>query len=304
VPRDAELEIFRELSGQQDYVPGVARNELWCVKGRRSAGTKTACKYVSYLISVHGAEYRQFAAKRDRLHALIVLQSRDIAKEVMSYFHSFYNDTVLSSEVVEVLKNSVELKSGFVVSIGTCNFKAPRGISVPISLLDETGAWRVESGADNLDTEVYKSIRPAQIQFKNSRLIGLGSPWTQGGLLWSCWQHRFERTDRLVLHCPTEKMNPLIAKEELAREEAADPQNYAREFMAQFTSDIDSFIPSGDVDAAVQNGVREIAPVESRTYFAALDASGLQGRDKFTLAVCHRRDGSGGMGVTYDLLRS
>ena len=299
---ESDLEIYRELSGRQEYTSGTARGELWCIKGRRSAGTKTAAKFVTYLISVHGSEYRQFAAKRDRLHALVVLQSREIARETMNYFASFYNDTVLSSEVVEVLKNSIELKSGFIVSVATCSYRAPRGLSVPICLLDETGAWRTE-GVD-LDMEVYKSIRPAMIQFKNSRLIGLGSPWTQSGLLWSCWQHRFERADRLVLHTPTEKMNPLIAKEELAREEAADPQNYAREFMAQFTSDIDSFIPPGDVDAAVQNGIREMAPIETRAYFAALDASGLQGRDRFTLAVCHRSGGSHGMGITYDLLRS
>ena len=299
---DAELKVFQELSGKADYTPSATRNELWCVKGRRSAGTKTAAKFVTYLISVHGAEYRQFAAKRDRLHALVVLQSREIARETMNYFASFYNDTVLSSEVVEVLKNSIELKSGFVISVATCSYRAPRGLSVPICLLDETGAWRTE-GVD-LDVAVYQSIRPAMIQFKNSKLIGLGSPWTQSGLLWNCWQHRFERTDRLVLHTPTEKMNPLISREELAREEATDPVNFAREFMAQFTSDIDSFIPSGDVDAAVQNGIREMAPIETRAYFAALDASGLQGRDRFTLAVCHRSGGSAGMGITYDLLRS
>src|SRR6202035_4657741 len=102
-----ELELFRTLSGQQDYFP-KERSELWAIKGRRSTGTKTSAKFLTYLISVHGQEYRQFAAKRDRLHALIVLQSRDIAKEVMSYFASFYNDTVLSGEVVEVLKNSIE----------------------------------------------------------------------------------------------------------------------------------------------------------------------------------------------------
>jgi hypothetical protein len=165
---DAELKIFQELSGKSDYTPSSARNELWCVKGRRSAGTKTAAKFVTYLISVHGAEYRQYAAKRDRLHALVVLQSREIARETMNYFASFYNDTVLSSEVVEVLKNSIELKSGFVVSVATCSYRAPRGLSVPICLLDETGAWRTE-GVD-LDMEVYKSIRPAMIQFKNSKL--------------------------------------------------------------------------------------------------------------------------------------
>jgi hypothetical protein len=86
---NAELETWRALSGQEDYKP-QERGELWCVKGRRAAGTKTTAKFVCYLIHAHGHEYRKFAAKSDRLHALIVLQTRDIAKEVMAYFNGFY----------------------------------------------------------------------------------------------------------------------------------------------------------------------------------------------------------------------
>ncbi len=301
---DAELEIWRALSGQQDYAP-QERNELWAVKGRRSAGTKTACKFLTYLIHTHGAEYRKCAAKSDRLHALIVLQTRDVAREVMSYFASFYNDTILKSQVSEIFKTSIELANGFVISIGTCSYRAPRGISIPMVLLDETGAWRTE-GTD-LDVEVYKSVRPAMIQFRNSKLIGLGSPWIKNGLLYDCWQRRFDRSDRLVLHCPTPAMNPLISREELGREEANDPSNYRREFLAEWSDDVDSFLPDSDILAAIRGTVRERAPVEiyKNSYIAALDASGLSGRDRFTLAVGHRiaRGSAANTCLDFDALR-
>lgn len=302
---NAELETWRALSGQEDYKP-QERGELWCVKGRRAAGTKTAAKFVCYLIHAHGHEYRRFAAKSDRLHALIVLQTRDIAKEVMAYFNGFYTDSpLLSGEVAEMFKNSLELKNGFVVSIATCSYRAPRGMNIPIGFLDETGAWRVE-GTD-LDVEVYRSLRPAMIQFKNSKLIGLGSPWVRAGLLFDCWQHRFDRSDRLVLCTPTPAMNPLIDPEELAREQANDPSNYRREFLAEFLDDIDSFLPDSDINAAILSGVHERPPVDVHkgSYSAALDASGLSGRDKFTLAIAHRtrRASSDAATVEFDLLR-
>jgi hypothetical protein len=302
---DAELEIWRALSGQEDYAP-QERGELWCIKGRRAAGTKTAAKFVTYLIHAHGHEFRRFAAKSDRLHALIVLQTRDIAKEVMAYFNGFYADSpLLSGEVAEMFKNSIELKNGFVVSIATCSYRAPRGMNIPIGLLDETGAWRTE-GTD-LDVEVYRSLRPALIQFKNSRLIGLGSPWVRAGLLFDCWQHRFDRTDRLVLCTPTPAMNPLIDPEELAREQANDASNYRREFLAEWLDDVDSFLPDSDINAAVRNGVRERAPavVFQGAYTAAIDASGLTGKDRFVLGIAHRirKASSENVSVDFDLLR-
>jgi hypothetical protein len=301
----SELEIWRALSGQEEYTP-QERGELWCVKGRRAAGTKTAAKFLTYLIHAHGHEYRRFAAKSDRLHALVVLQTRDVAREVMSYFAGFYNDSpLLHAEVGEIFKNSIELKNNFVISIATCSYKAPRGLNIPIGLLDETGTWRTE-GLD-LDVEVYKSIRPAMIQFKNSKLIGLGSPWIKSGLLFNCWEERTERDDRLVLRTPTAAMNPLIAPEELAREQANDPTNFRREFLAEWLNDVDSFLPDSDINAAIRSGVHERAPVDvyKGSYCAALDASGLSGRDRFTLAIAHKvaRGSKENVTIEFDALR-
>jgi hypothetical protein len=102
-------------------------------------------------------------------------------------------------------------------------------------------------------------------------------------------------------------MNPLIDPEELAREQANDPSNYRREFLAEFLDDVDSFLPDSDINAAIRSGVHERPPVDvyKGSYSAALDASGLSGRDKFTLAIAHRtrRASSDAATVEFDLLR-
>jgi len=299
----SELEAWRSMTGREDYVPQDFR-EMVSVKGRRAQGSKTACKYLVY--KLHTGDYRRFAAKSDRLHVPIIAQVRDTAREIMSYLHSFYeNSDALRSQVHELFKQSVELTNGFVLSVQTCSYRAPRGITAPLGLLDEVGVYRFE-GSD-VDQEVVRSLTPAMVQFPNRKLILLGSPWVKAGVLFERWERRAESNDRLVLHCPTPLMNPMISKEDLAREEQADPQNYRREFLAEWLSDVDAFLPETDIAAAVRSGVRGRPPVDvyRGSYFAALDASGLSGRDKFTLAIGHRvkRANSQHPTVEVDLLR-
>jgi len=129
---NSELELWRTMSGRNDYVP-VDFREVVAVKGRRAQGSKTACKYLSY--QIHTQDFRRFAAKGDRLHVPIIAQSRDVAREIMSYLTAFYTNSDLQSEVTESLKGSIELKNRFVISVQTCSYRAPRGITAPLGFL-------------------------------------------------------------------------------------------------------------------------------------------------------------------------
>jgi hypothetical protein len=182
-----ELALWRTLSGRDEYVPQDYR-ELVLVKGRRAWGSKTAAKYLSY--SIHTKDFRRYASRNDRLHVPVIAQTRDVAREIMGYFVDFYTNTDLASEVGEVFKTSIELKNGFVISVGTCSYRAPRGITAPLALLDELGIWRTE-GAD-VDREVVRSLTPAMVQFPNRKLILLGSPWVKAGVLYDRFRKRTE----------------------------------------------------------------------------------------------------------------
>jgi hypothetical protein len=298
---DGELEIWRAMSGRDECVP-VDFREMVAVKGRRAQGSKTACKYLSY--QIHTQDFRRFAAKGDRLHVPIIAQSRDVAREIMSYLTAFYTNSELQSEVSELLKGSIELNNGFVISVQTCSYRAPRGITAPLGFLDEVGVWRSE-GAD-VDREVVRSLTPAMVQFPNRKLILLGSPWIKAGVLFDRFERRFEDGDRLVLHCPTPLMNTTILSSELERERQNDPQNYRREFLAEWLDDVDQFLPDSDISAAVRTGIREQPFVEALKghYMATIDASGLSGKDRFTFAIGHRSvRAKDQVGVNLDLLR-
>jgi len=56
-------------------------------------------------------------------------------------------------------------------------------------------------------------------------------------------------------------MNPSLKESRLERERRLDPQQFAREYLAEFAEDLDSFLPSLWVDQAVIVGRHELPPV-------------------------------------------
>jgi len=283
----AELPLWRAMSGRDTYAPADYR-ALVPVKGRRSGGTKTACKYLCY--KIHTSDFREFVPKGERVHVVIILQTRPIAREVKRYFDGFYaNSSLLGREVEMNLKDSIVLRSGVVISCQTCSYRAPRGITVPLGLGDEIGVWRQEGS--EVDREVIRSLTPAMIQFPSRKLILLGTPWVRAGVLFEAWERRFEPGDQLVLHCPTALMNPLIQREDLEKERGADPQNFAREFEATWTSDLEQFLNDADLVSAVVGGRTELQPQPGIEYAGAIDASGLTGGDRFVFGVGHESNG-------------
>ena len=287
-PRDdEERAIWRAISGQEVFEPRDV-HQLVLVKGRRAGGTKTACKRICWRI--HTAGYERFVSKGERLHAIITAQDKDTAREIKSYFEGFYtNSDVLAAEVLDIFRDRILLRNGFVISVKTCSFRAPRGIAVPLALLDEIGIWRTEGS--NIDREVLRAITPAMVQFPGRELILAGTPWVGEGLLKEASTQPLARSDRFVLTCPTALMirgqsNASAIEAELETERASDPENFRREFECQWLADRDAYLPEADI-AAANTGRREQPPTPGAKHIIVADASSLVGRDKFAVLGGH-----------------
>jgi hypothetical protein len=68
-----------------------------------------------------------------------------------------------------------------------------------------------------------------------------------------------------------------------------DPARATAEFLGEFRSDIETFVPLHVVEAAVGSYV-ELPPAASRRYYGFVDPSGGSGGDSFTVAISHRDD--------------
>jgi hypothetical protein len=69
-------------------------------------------------------------------------------------------------------------------------------------------------------------------------------------------------------------MNPTVPQSFIDDEYEKDPISAAAEFGAEFRTDIESFVSREAVEAVIDWGVRERAPLQSITYSASTDPSG------------------------------
>jgi hypothetical protein len=121
----------------------------------------------------------------------------------------------------------------------------------------------------------------------HGKLLLVSSPYTMSGALWDIWQRRDVDPDTPVWRAPTALMNPTVSPRFLAREQARDPDNFRREYLAEFTDAVSSFLTGDTVNACVVVGRTSLPPdAERNHYVAAVDAA-YKG-DRFTMCIAHR----------------
>jgi hypothetical protein len=82
-------------------------------------------------------------------------------------------------------------------------------------------------------------------------------------------------------------MNPTVPQAEIDAEMEKDPASAQAEYMAEFRTDVESFIGMDAVRACIAPGVRERAPERRLRYWGFVDPSG-GSSDSMTLAIAHK----------------
>ncbi len=123
-------------------------------------------------------------------------------------------------------------------------------------------------------------------------LLCASSPYAKRGALWNAFKRHYGKPGPvLVWKADTGTMNSTIPQEVIDEAYERDPIAAASEFGAVFRSDIESFVSQEAVEACVEIGCFERAPLSGVGYSAFCDPSG-GSVDSFTLAIAHRgRDG-------------
>ena len=93
-------------------------------------------------------------------------------------------------------------------------------------------------------------------------------------------------------------MNASVPQSVIDRAMELDPVAASAEYLAQFRSDVGSFLDSELIERAIEPGRRERAPLRTATYTAFVDPSG-GAHDAFTVAIGHRE----GERLVLDVLR-
>ena len=283
IPKEQES-LVRRCIGHPPRKPMEYREAAF-ICGRRSGKSDK----IAANVAVYEAFFRKHKLSTgERGVVLLLAQSMRAAQIVRNYIEGkIQKSPILSRHVQATRAQELDLDNGITIAIHPASFRSIRGLSVVACVCDEIGFWWTEDGYANPDVEILRAVRPAMATFPNAKMVLASSPYAMSGVLWDTWRDRKKDREVLVWHAPTALMNPTVGKRFLENEKKRDPDNYRREYEAEFAEAVSAFIPADAIASCVVAGRTSVPPTPRRhRYTAAIDAA-FKG-DRFTFAVVHR----------------
>lgn len=289
-PLDADaVELFRKRTGRETPRPG-GYPEAVAIVGVQSGKTRVAS-----VLADHAA-----LTGAPGTHALLVGQDhRGAMRALLRYAREpFEAHPEFRAEVVRETADTLELRSGAALSAYPCRPAALRGLRACVVAVDEL-AFFVATDGRPTDVEMLRVAR-GRLATTGGKLVVLSSPYAQSGALYDLYRRHYGHEDSptLVWVASAPEMNPTLPADYLARMEAEDPEAYRSEVLGEFRAGVSSLLDPDALDACVEAGVRERAPVlnppSGHRYVSFVDAASGSGKDAFAAAVAHR-DGERGV---------
>ena len=284
LPLEGEHLALSEQMGNGAWRTGEETREAAFICGRRSGKSDKLAANVA----IYEAFFRDHNLSPGETGVVLLLaQNMRQAKVVKGYIEGKINKSpVLRRHVIASRAQELELDNRITIAIHPASFRSIRGLSVVCCICDEIAFWWTEDSYANPDVEVVRAVRPAMATFDHGKLLMVSSPYTMTGVLWDTWQRRDKDDSTLVWHAPTRLMNPTVPATFLEKEQRRDPENYRREYEAEFTEAVSSFLPGDLIEQCVVEGRTELPPdIQAYQYVAAVDAA-FKG-DAFTICIAH-----------------
>lgn len=292
----AERNDWQALTGRES-APTQAANELYLVVGRRGGKTNTAA-----LRAVYDAcfkDYRDRLAPGEVATVMVLAADRKQARSCFRYISGLLHcNPMLERMIVREDKESIELANRTAIEVHTASFRAVRGYTVACCIADEVAFWRSEDSA-NPDFEIINAIRPAMATL-DGRLVVLSSPYAKRGVLWEAYRRYYGQDHQsiVVAKAPSRLMNPNLPERVVSEAMERDASAAKAEYLAEFRSDIETFVSREVVESCTVPGRFELPYLSEHTYRAFVDPSG-GSSDSMTLAVGHDE----GQTVVVDAIR-
>lgn len=279
-----QLAIYTECTALP-VPPTTPINEAWLVCGRR-AGKSFILALVAVFLATF-KDYRQFLAPGERGTVVILAADRRQARTIFRYVRGLLNGVPMLARMIErETADTFDLTNSVSIEIQAASFRSTRGYTLIAALLDEVAFWRSDEFA-NPDKEILAALRPAMATIPGAMLLCASSPYARRGVLWDAYRRHFGKDSPvLVWKAPTRTMNPSVPQSVIDAAIEADPSSAAAEYMAEFRTDVESFISREVVEAAVILGRFELPRIDGCNYVAFVDPSG-GSSDSMTLAISH-----------------
>jgi hypothetical protein len=283
-----ELKIYRKITkNKKEFEAEIEKEEAILVLGARSGKS-----LIASIIALYEATRKKWRKYLNRGEAgyIEVISTRQKQSEAIigaNCLRLMENSPNLEGYIRDHTQSELILKNDMRILSLPCNSTAGRGLPIVCLIFDEIGHFYTEGV--RADKDIFDALNPRRVQFPGSKLILISTPSAKQGLLWNFFDDGFKTAGRLTAQAETLFINPLVDQKFLQKEKKRDIDNYRREFLAQFAERVEAFL-SYDL---VVNSLKLAGDLPFKSeyqYFCGIDASGLAGRDKFSLAIAHEQE--------------
>jgi len=291
LPLDTEqLEIYFELTEGDIYRPGAERAEGVFVLGARAGKSFLSSIIACYESIVRAERWRKYLNPGEKAYVIIVatrlLQSQQI---IGAACLRMLENSKAKHFVADAIATEISLTNDITIMSMPCNSTSGRGLPICCLIMDEL-AWYRQEGPKQ-DAVIFKALRPRMSQFRGAKFLAISTPAAKQGLLWDLHEEGMDKDrstpGRLTVQGKTFFVNPTVDFEFLESEKRRDIDNYEREFLGRFCEAVDAFFPADKLRECFT--LSGDGPYDSRyRYYAAVDQSGLSGRDRFAMSIAHR----------------
>ena len=288
----AQLAIYRQHTGRSTP-PSQPSQEAWLVCGRRSGKSFILAVVAVFLACFK--DWRPHLGPGERGTVMVIAADRRQARVIMRYVAGLLRSVPMLAQLIECeTQERVDLRNRITIEIHAASFRGTRGYAIVAGLLDELAFWPTGDDSAEPDYEVLNALRPGMATIPGAILLCASSPYARRGALFDAHRKHFGKDGDpvLVWHAPTRDMNPCVPQAVIDAAMERDPAHAAAEFLAEFRSDIESFIKLPEVERCVATGIDARPPVSGCRYRAFVDPSG-GSNDSMTLAIAHREDAIG-----------
>jgi hypothetical protein len=295
-----ELKIFQTFTGGRTQAPPSRVEEAAFVIGRRGGKDRAASVLACYLAAL--VDWSPVLVRGERGLVLCIGPDQRQAKITRDYIEgAFDHSPIMATMVTGRTADSIELSNRISIEVRAASFRRLRGITAVAVIATEAAFWQTDEGGLNPDSEILNAVRPS-LATTGGPLIIISSPYARRGEVWELYRRHYGPAgDPLILVAQgtSRDLNPTLPSSVVARALERDHAAASAEYLAQFRTDIESWVAREVVEAAMVPGRRELPPAAGLSYTAFTDPSG-GSSDSFTLAIAHRD--RGGRGIL-DLVR-
>jgi hypothetical protein len=233
-----QAEVYREITGRAE-APTAPHSELWLAVGRR--GGKS---HIAALMAVWEAafkDHRERLAPGEWATVMCIASDRAQARILLRYIKGFFEHPMLEPLVKRETETSLELRHRTAIEVATASHRGVRGYTLAAAVADEVAFWHVDGVSP--DAEIINALRPA-LATLGGPLIALSSPYAKRGVLWTAISRHHGRNHPRILtaQAPSRTMNPSLPQSIVDDAMAEDPAAARAEWLAEFRSDIASFL--------------------------------------------------------------